>query len=207
MSVMYGGKRYGRLKLRQMIGEQYELNFTTARSGEKYELNGLLCFEEKMTHCWKDKTDFVIEKFGMDSPEYVDAIVNSGTCMLEDGHDGPCEFTADDQIIISFAPRRIQRKRCKGWRMPSNTVYVGRPTKWGNPYNTGDPAVDMRCFRKELEWYLSGVGCSPDRTKFVRQGLEELRGKNLACWCAPDQPCHADVLLELANLRPPEVNL
>jgi hypothetical protein len=32
---------------------------------------------------------------------------------------------------------RIQRKRTKGWRMPENAVYVGRPTKWGNPYQVG----------------------------------------------------------------------
>ena len=31
-------------------------------------------------------------------------------------------------------PKRIQRKRTAGWRMPENTVYVGRPTRWGNPY-------------------------------------------------------------------------
>lgn len=35
-------------------------------------------------------------------------------------------------------PRRIQRKRTKGWKMPENTVYVGRPTKWGNPWRVGD---------------------------------------------------------------------
>ena len=89
-------------------------------------------------------------------------------------------------------PKRIQRKRTKGWRMPENAVYVGRPTKWGNPYtlNMYENLSDvMFCFEhyarlkseKDPEW------------------LRPLRGKSLACWCPLDQPCHADVLLELAN--------
>lgn len=97
-------------------------------------------------------------------------------------------------------PIRIQRKRTKGWKMPENTVYVGRPTKWGNPYSvsgardagyqgTDEQLADM-CV---TEYRLQAIGCLP---------LEELRGKNLACWCPLDQPCHADVLLELANTPP-----
>ena len=35
-------------------------------------------------------------------------------------------------------PKRIQRKRTKGWRMPADAIYVGRPTKWGNPDKIGD---------------------------------------------------------------------
>lgn len=86
-------------------------------------------------------------------------------------------------------PVRIQRKRTKGWKMPPNTVYVGRPSKWGNPFdssNTGqlDPILRFTCEAAPL----LDVG--------------ELRGKNLACWCPLDQPCHADVLLELANPPP-----
>ncbi len=83
-----------------------------------------------------------------------------------------------------MTPCRIQRKRTKGWRMPSNTVYVGRPSKWGNPYKAGQP----------IGLYKAWVQ--------VASGLDfaELRGKNLACWCPLNTPhCHADVLLELAN--------
>ena len=100
-------------------------------------------------------------------------------------------------------PKRIQRKRTKGWRMPENTVYVGRPSKWGNPYVVGNynyrlqrriesngEAVDL--YRSHGEWR---TGSSADAPSFA----EELRGKDLACWCALDQPCHADVLLEWAN--------
>ena len=93
-------------------------------------------------------------------------------------------------------PKRIQRKRTKGWRMPEGAVYVGRPSRWGNPY-TGESAI--RNFRTELEWYLSAVGVAASKTAEVVEGLEELRGKDLACWCREGSPCHGDVLLELAN--------
>lgn len=102
-------------------------------------------------------------------------------------------------------PKRIQRKRSKGWRMPEGAVYVGRPTQWGNPFTVE---------RAELE--LSGAGLPGDladllvvtvyRTwvkrevdEFLTIDLEPLRGRDLACWCPLDRPCHADVLLELAN--------
>ncbi len=75
--------------------------------------------------------------------------------------------------------------------MPPNTVYVGRPTKWGNPYTEGDGAARKLDF--ELDRLV--VGASPTR----REIINELRGRNLACWCPLDQPCHADVLLKLAN--------
>jgi hypothetical protein len=83
-------------------------------------------------------------------------------------------------------PQRIQRKRVKGWKMPPNTVSVCRPGKWGNPFtfaNSGNvhPALRFAC---EVAPLLD---------------VTPLRGKNLACFCALDQMCHADVLLELAN--------
>ncbi len=98
-------------------------------------------------------------------------------------------------------PERIRLSRKKGWRLPPNTVVVSRPSKWGNPYQVkdGDRATAVRCYRKEIEWYLSGKGCSEKQTEIVKEGLDFLRGKNLACWCPLDQPCHADVLLNLAN--------
>jgi len=98
-------------------------------------------------------------------------------------------------------PVRIQRRRERGWKMPPNTIYVGRPSKWGNPYlSSGDNTTSaLAAYEKELTWYLSGVNCSTEHSEKVRAGLAELRGKNLACWCAPDAPCHADILLRLAN--------
>lgn len=86
-------------------------------------------------------------------------------------------------------PVRIQRKRTRGWKMPPNTVYVGRPTKWGNPHITPERYRAM----------IDGNVWTFPTTRDIRR---ELRGKNLACWCPLDQPCHADVLLELANKEP-----
>ncbi len=94
-------------------------------------------------------------------------------------------------------PQRIQLRRTKGWRKPDNTVVVARPSKWGNPYAVGEliqwpsGAWRNRTAEKAVEQYRQYAECWLDPT--------ELRGKNLACWCPLDQPCHADVLLELAN--------
>jgi hypothetical protein len=88
-------------------------------------------------------------------------------------------------------PQRVQRKREKGWKMPLNTVYVGRPTKWGNPFRVGLVANAL-----EAVELFAALPFSENRLAEIRR---ELRGKNLACWCPLDQPCHADVLLRLAN--------
>lgn len=94
---------------------------------------------------------------------------------------------------MSDAPRRIQRSRAKGWKMPANTVYVGRPTRWGNPFRVGVHGTAQECVDLFARWIA--FGC----TRLDEAAEEHLRGKNLACFCALDQPCHADVLLELAN--------
>lgn len=101
-------------------------------------------------------------------------------------------------------PIRIQRKRTKGWKMPPNTIYVGRPTIYGNPYKVGakDAATCVRLYREAWEAAIRSARIPP-RDPFMPFGkpiyLGPLRGKNLACFCPIDQPCHADVLLELAN--------
>jgi hypothetical protein len=91
-------------------------------------------------------------------------------------------------------PHRIQRKRSRGWKMPPNTIYVGRPTKWGNPFPVGNGVTAATA----VAYYRSSQ-CL--HALIISFDLLKLRGKNLACWCALDQPCHADVLLELANER------
>lgn len=100
-------------------------------------------------------------------------------------------------------PKRIQRKRTKGWKMPANTVYVGRPGRWGNPYRAGmfrgyDRADAVEDYKK---WMAGGIegrvfAGLPPTTKEIRQ---HLRGSNLACWCPPGAVCHADILLKIAN--------
>jgi len=120
--------------------------------------------------------------------------------------------------VADEAPRRIQLSRAKGWRKPENTVSVARPGRWGNPftiaaavesgYATPDTAQAfvVQCFRdwnsanRAERWWM-GPESDLRRRPFV-EDIDQLRGKNLACWCRLDQPCHADVLLEIANRSP-----
>lgn len=103
-------------------------------------------------------------------------------------------------------PPRIQLSRQKGWRMPPGAVKVDRSTMWGNPFVAdGDPAWAVGLFES---WLRDGAGLDADPTLSAQRAailkrLPELRGRPLACWCKPGTPCHADVLLELAN-RPEE---
>ncbi|NIL56234.1 DUF4326 domain-containing protein [Salinispora arenicola] len=93
-------------------------------------------------------------------------------------------------------PRRIQRRRTRGWRMPPNTVYVGRPTKWGNPWGIdkirGSRAEAVRLYQLWL---------TDQRPDLCNAARRDLAGRDLACWCPLEQPCHADVLLAIANTR------
>ncbi len=108
-------------------------------------------------------------------------------------------------------PKRIQRKRTKGWKMPEGVIYVGRPTKWGNPHVL-DPwfldAVDAGAMSDESRRRLAVQDYRDDLANMnpdVLAGfLAALRGRDLACWCPLTKACHADVLLELANSAPPE---
>lgn len=121
---------------------------------------------------------------------------------------------------------RIQRKRTKGWKMPPNTVYVGRGSAWGNPFPThederdghGDktgrklevrsPQEAIKLYQKHLFPYRhQGANTTLEKFYLSQANMDaiksELRGKNLACWCALDLPCHADFLLEIANEETP----
>ena len=122
---------------------------------------------------------------------------------------------------MSDEPKRIQRRRTMGWKMPPATIYVGRPTVWGNPFeHDGSDHSKRRC----AELYRDLITGSVNRfikthhpardytlgdvllaqnldaiRKQILSHVRKLRGHDLACWCPLDQPCHADVLLELAN--------
>jgi hypothetical protein len=135
--------------------------------------------------------------------------------------------------------KRIQRSRAKGWKMPENAVYVGRPSKYGNPFVMYDWQAAFRAVlllgemgdragmgRAAVKLYRAWLTC--DRTPAKDPGYDEfwqqvaiikvdrkaptieeihaeLGGKDLACWCPLRDksgnpiPCHADVLLEIAN--------
>jgi hypothetical protein len=117
-------------------------------------------------------------------------------------------------------PKRVQLSRAKGFKLPFRTVKVDRTTRFGNPYRIGE-SVDMKQVRK-WGWNLSPEGrkhvCADAAEAvakfshalfwdvaihdFVRN---ELAGKDLACWCPLDQPCHADALLRIANTDAGEV--
>ena len=99
-------------------------------------------------------------------------------------------------------PKRIQRKRSRGWKMPENTVYVGRPSRWGNDNKIGDPYPFIEnhlCTLDDVVWLYEVDLKTMDALGTLNEFLAPLRGKDLACWCPLDKPCHADVLLRLAN--------
>ncbi|MFG1846720.1 DUF4326 domain-containing protein [Micromonospora carbonacea] len=117
-------------------------------------------------------------------------------------------------------PKRIQRKRSVGWRMPENAKYVGRPTRWGNPFTAVATATKSEVWegdrfigqstdptwgrRRAVELFILHTG-PMGNYEYDADTLAELRrdlaGRDLACWCPDGQPCHADHLLHLANGR------
>lgn len=94
-------------------------------------------------------------------------------------------------------PDRVQLSRRRGWRMPPNCVKVDRTTPFGNPYQAGKDGEGDRGYLVQLFYkYLIE---SPQGREMAKRARTELRGKDLACWCDLDGPCHANVLLEIAN--------
>jgi len=94
---------------------------------------------------------------------------------------------------------QIQSWRRKGGKKPDNAVVVARPSRWGNPFRVGDATIPnaAEAVDRFSKWAIDRIVVGPDVPDF-----SELRGKDLACYCPLDQPCHADVLLELANKEP-----
>lgn len=101
-------------------------------------------------------------------------------------------------------PVRLQRRRTKGFKLVSpnglENVYVGRPTAWGNLWKVGahsnhyGRAIATRA--EAVERHATMLNERPDLRAIIR---EQLRGKNLVCFCPLDEPCHADTLLRMAN--------
>lgn len=110
---------------------------------------------------------------------------------------------------------RIQRKRQKGWKMPKNTQYVGRPTKWGNPFKVvkeegwwvvkdkegnywGEPYFqEEKAIAKALECYEGHL----DALLLMKKlDLNELKGKHLACFCSLHKRCHVDTIFQKIRL-------
>lgn len=101
-------------------------------------------------------------------------------------------------------PQRVRLRRTKGWRMPPNTVKADRTTRWGNPVVVGKPWDGAPVPDAARAVTLFRAGIESERDGFPRPSAirAALRGKNLACWCRPESPCHVDVLLEIANAEP-----
>lgn len=105
--------------------------------------------------------------------------------------------------------KRVQRRRTAGSKLPEGAVYVGRPTKWGNPFSAKQAAeagygdghkMAVYAFREWLRGNPDFVaGENLRRRQAILNDIRELRGADLACFCPLDRECHADVLLELSN--------
>ncbi|SIJ20441.1 Uncharacterised protein [Mycobacteroides abscessus subsp. massiliense] len=122
-------------------------------------------------------------------------------------------------------PRRIQLRRSAGWRKPEGAISVARPGRWGNPFKVvcAGTEPDLLGARRVRVWTVEGPGTFFQGTgthewaaayavrlyrrwllgsmKRVEDLVPLLRGHDLCCWCRLDAPCHADVLLELANQK------
>ncbi|MCA2275479.1 DUF4326 domain-containing protein [Mycobacterium intracellulare] len=129
-------------------------------------------------------------------------------------------------------PQRIQLRRTKGWRKPEGAIVVARPSRWGNPFRIyrGHHLIGPQWHVAHATWghihtdeciwaYVTSSSPIPiaeavgqyrmllqirqrDEPERLAEWLKPLRGRDLACWCPLDQPCHADVLLEIANQEP-----
>jgi hypothetical protein len=124
------------------------------------------------------------------------------------------EMTKRDSFQ-STAPHRVQLRRTKGWRMPANTVKVDRSSRWGNPFAIGEisPSEDylgrgtpaelcglrVRDRAHAIESFRKWLFSPSEKAAAWRAASSELRGKDLACWCPLEGPCHADIMLTMAN--------
>lgn len=126
---------------------------------------------------------------------------------------------AEPGDLTDRSPLRIQRQRVKGWRLPVGAKIVDRSSRWGNPFAVRfdkKRAVDFHDAHQvyahrtgeHLAWFERRIDAHRYVVALYREWLDEsplreqlelLRGHDLACPCPPDLPCHADVLLEVAN--------
>jgi len=77
-------------------------------------------------------------------------------------------------------------------RNSNNGVYIGRPSKWGNPFVIGKDGSREEVVEKYEKWLLF------EKLELVVAAKKELKGKSLVCWCSPEA-CHGDVLIKIAN--------
>jgi len=106
-------------------------------------------------------------------------------------------MTSSERGVTVGPNRRIRLQRTKGWRKPEDAVVVSRPSRWANPFRIGFDGERGECISLYRRALLNGE--LPFSVADVRK---ELAGRVLACWCHPNEECHADVLLEIADGGP-----
>lgn len=103
-------------------------------------------------------------------------------------------------------PKRVQLSRARGWRKPDGVVVVARPSKWGNPFRVGHPdpitGEPITTRAEAVERYARHSRPGGAFALDLDAVRRELGGRDLACWCPLDGPCHADVLLRIASTPP-----
>jgi hypothetical protein len=85
---------------------------------------------------------------------------------------------------------KVLNARKVGKQSPVTQVYIGRPCNWGNPFVIGRDGTRADVIAKHRAWVVAQPA--------LMSALDELRGHDLVCWCAP-LACHGDVLVDLAN--------
>ena len=118
---------------------------------------------------------------------------------------------------MSATPTRIRLERRAGFNLQEASrklnglpaVNCARPGRWGNPFKVNGYAEQPTARGSHYRFIRDNASAVRWFERMLRQGVtppfalanirEELRGKNLACYCKPNQKCHADVLLEIAN--------
>ena len=123
---------------------------------------------------------------------------------------------------IDLSSLRVQRSRRRGSKMPDDAIYVGRGSMWGNPFKLDVFTIMMETKAGWVPYTPKGGHTTKDvvrlfrdllmnpnshpvpsevrlRFKLMRDRIEDLRGRRLACWCGPAAACHAEPLIELAN--------
>lgn len=129
--------------------------------------------------------------------DYV-GIEDDGASLFDSYVCGNCGHWQDGRHhpVTPEPAKRIQRSRASGWVMPERAIYVGRPSKWGNPFKVEDFITPLACLNAYQDHLKKMFYANP--AGFI-DWLTPLRGHDLSCWCRLRQPCHADILLGLAN--------
>lgn len=112
------------------------------------------------------------------------------------------DIMVQSKDAIQRPVERFVQRRIKGFNLPENTVCVSRPSRWGNPFKVTPDRTQAEAVTAFRTWLIVD-GCHanmPEKKKWILDNLPKLKGKNLACYCKQGTACHADVLIELANV-------